>query len=479
MEKPSRAFLLVAMAIYLAVVGLLYPLYSPDYFSILQFDNHYQVLTRADLVVGRFASALAAYAASFVGLDPFETYPVYVAATALAVGLFLRRLYLRYLGLEPSLAMFSLFAFTFLFSGAMFDLLSFREVPHHALLVFAFACLYLVLEDMRDGWPRALLRVVVIVCLFASYQAAAVMLVVLAVLKAMFEVAGGMSAREVGKRLVGDAVIMLAGLCLYLVFKGAVERHAGIEMSRKFLDYRDSAAVMRRLDEHARAVLALFRTPGPVYQWSHVGAGLVIGLLGYAALAARAGRRGVLCIILAAALVLLLQDPLNLVVAEYWPVLRSSFYVALIPGLLVAFVYSSATAPIVRRSRDYVLAGMACLYAVAGSLILIDAYALRERDAALAQQIAAAVKADPVFADVKGARVTSNWGRMMRAHYPGITGLSFDFGAPLMAVSWSFEPYIKHETGIELKYLGAADCREDGEPALKLATRDGVLDVCF
>ncbi|MBB3006211.1 hypothetical protein [Cupriavidus alkaliphilus] len=476
MEKSGRAFLAVAIGVYLAVVCLLYPLYSPDYFAILGAPNRFLSLIGNELIVGRFVSGLGAYLASLVKLDPFETYPVYVAMTAPMVALFLRRLYLRYLGLEPSLALFSVFAFTFLFSGAMFDVLSFREVPHHALLVFVFGYLYLALEDMREGWPRALLQVAAVVCLFATYQAAAVMIVVLAVLKAMFEAAGGMSVRETGKRLVGDAIIVFAGLVLYMVVKGFVERHFGVEMVRKFLDYRDSAAVARRLDEHARALLALFQTPGEMYQWAHVGAGLVLGLLGYVALAVRAGRRGVLCIILAGCLVLLLQDPLNLVGVDYWPVLRSSFYVALVPGLLLAFVYGRATSALVQRTRGIGLAAVVALYAVAGTLLLTEAYELRERDAALARAIADSVKAD---LPVGSFRLTANWSRVQAANYAGVDGLRFEFGFPLMTVPWSVSPYLKHVTGVDLKYAGPAQCADVGAPRLSVTAGDGVLDVCF
>ncbi|RAS11268.1 hypothetical protein C7415_102392 [Cupriavidus alkaliphilus] len=476
MKNQGRSFLIAAMAIYLAVVGLLYPLYSADYFAILGSPNRWLSLIGNELAVARYTSALGAYLASLVNLDPFETYPVYVAMTAPMVALFLRRLYLRYLALEPSLALFAVFSFTFLFSGAMFDVLSFREVPHHALLVFVFGYLYLALDDMRSGLLRAALQALVIVCLFGTYQAAVVMVVVLAVMKAMFEVAGGMSAREVGKRLVGDAVVVLVGLCLSMVVKEAVESYSGVEMVRKFLDYRDSAAVMKRLNEHAGALVELFRTPGPVYQWAHVGAGLALGLLGYAALALRTGRRAALCLILAAGLVLLLQDPLNLVGADYWPVLRSSFYVALVPGLLIAFVYSKATAPLLQRWRAAGLAAFAGLYAVAGTLLLTEAYELRERDAALARAIATSIKSG---AEVESIRITSNWGRVLAANYAGVDGLRFEFGFPLMTVPWSVGPYLKQVTGVDLKYAGQVQCEDTGAPALRVSERNGVLDVCF
>lgn len=129
----------------------------------------------------------------------------------------------------------------------------------------------------------------------------------------------------------------------------------------------------------------------------------------------------------------------------------------------------------VKRLPVYALA---LLWSFASASTLLAMHKVREQDALLAREIAAATRA--TGEPVKAIRMPEDWTLMIRDYYPGRDQAPMDMGTPALYASWTAAPFIRHETGLILSYAGKSQCTESGStPRVQVAVKDGVADVCY
>jgi hypothetical protein len=482
--NERQSYFVLAVMIYLLIAFLLYPFVSIDYYALWQYPDRYGPLIRDYSVVGRYLSAGFVYMASLVQIDPMTSYPLFLGASAVVTALFLSRLYLQYYKFQPSWLLFGFLCTVFLFSGAMIDIISFREGPYHIILIFGLSYLFILTDEVKPALVKLALRAVIIAALFATYQAGAVMVVLLVIIKSIFDSIDRVPIKVILHDIMFDFFAVIAALLVYLSIKGMVEHFSAFKMSRPLLDYHDRNAVYERLREHLSALIQLFKTPGEQYKWSHIGIGLWFSCAGILICAiAKRGLRSIPAIILTTAMILLLQDPMNLLVSFYWPTLRSSFYVALVPGIVIPFLYLRIRNSTFQRSAVYVLVGLAAVYATAALVLLFDGYELRKRDYMLAREIAKEIRERPELRTAKKIRMSTDWHRIMTTYYVGVGALgalTHDMSTPLLAVRWSAIPFLRYATGLDLKDGGTPECLEIVEPPrLVLTVHNDEINVCF
>lgn len=481
LDRSLRAnYFLVAAFSFLAVAIAVHPIYSVDYFEIQFAPRRYEWIIGGDMRSGRYLSALGAYVCQVLGLDTSRDYPLFVGASAATAGLFLRRVYLDFLRLPASLWWFAFVCISFFFSGAMLDLLSFREVPHHTPAMFLAAYLFLAAADIRSTALRMAACAISVAVNFAIYQPAVVMLVVLVLLRAMFRVGGQDGAKDAIRDVAAMAVAFAIGTALYVGMKLGVEATTRFRIMRPMLDFRDAGSVKARAVEHAHMLLALFQTPSERYKWAHIGLGLLAAFVSYAwALRAVSWRQRAAGVGLCVAVIMLLQNPMNVLVAAYWPTPRSSFYWAIVPGLILAYVFANAVG---RREAigRYIGGVLMALYLGAATVLLTDGYELRRRDQVLAHDIVEAIRANPDLSTVTKIKLPGDWSSLLRAYYTGVDNLSFDAGAPALYASWTAIPFLYHTTGLQVTYAGKSECGPIGPvPRLRVTVQDGIANVCF
>lgn len=470
---PAAVFTLVLMAVH--------PWYSVDYFGIVLSDNRYENMIQADFASGRYLSGVVLRVCRQLGLDTVRDYPLFVVAACIAMALFLRRTYLDFLKLPASLYWYAFFCASFLFSGAMLDLLSFREVPHHTPLRFGAAYAFLAADGIRSRMLRLGIRALVVAATFAVYQPAVSMLMVLVVLRTMFTTTRGEPLAQVWRDLLWMGLAFAMGTAAYFGMKGGIDAH-GVRVSRPMLDLSDMAALHARVMEYGSAIGSLFATPSARYQWAHVGIGLGLALAAYFWRAWWTGRaRFAIALGLACALIVLLQNPMNFFMQIFWPTPRSSYYWALVPGLLLAYAFAGSPSGRWRAAGQYVMIALTALYASAAGVLLNDGYELRQRDFALAQLIASEVRKSPDLEGVTKIRMPANWWDLLYpTYYQGVNGLAFEYGTPVLAVSWAVGPYLQWAAGLRLQYDGASVCSlPSSAPQIKVSNIDGRVNVCF
>lgn len=480
-DTNRAAHFLVAALVFCAALAAVHPWYSVDYFGILLRGDRYEHMVEAEMLSARYMNAALLLAFQKLGLDTVRDYPVFVAAAAAATALFLRRVYLDFLRLPASLLWFTFCSASFLFGGAMLDLLSYREVPHHTPAMFAAAYPFVAADGIRSRLLRAAVRALSVLATFTVYQPAVTMLLVLVVLRAMFQTASGDSVREVWRDMVELGAGIAVGTVAYFAIKAGVDT-TRFRLSRQMLDFHNPAAVRTRVGEHARAILYLFATPSERYKWAHVGIGLIVALAAFLWRAAQA-ERGRLVVVsgLAVVLVLLLQNPMNFAMKDYWPTPRSSFYWAMVPGLLLAYAFAGASEGTRRHAAGtYALAGLSATYAAAAVVLVNDGTELRKRDYALARDIAREVRAMPALAGATQIKMPQDWGLLRPAYYRGVDGLAFDYGTPALYPSWTIGPFLEWATGLRLRYAGASVCSAPGTaPRIRVTNDAGIVSVCF
>lgn len=478
-DTSRAAYFFVAALVFSLALAAVHPWYSVDYFTFLFVDNRHMLLAKGEMASGRYLNAVVILICQKLGLDPMRDYPIFVVAGAAATALFLRRAYLDFLRLPASLLWFTFFCATFLFGGAMLDLLSYREVPHHTPAMFAAAYPFLAADGIRSRLLRIAVRALSVAATFAVYQPAVSMLLLLVMLRAMCRTSNGEPARQVVTELVEFAVGVAAGTIAYFAVKAGVDTTTRFRVSRQMMDFRDMAALRTRVTEHGKAILSLFATPSELYKWAHVGIGLILALTACLWRAAQA-RRLIAAAGLGVLVVVLMQNPMNFAMKDYWPSPRSSFYWAMVPGLLLAYAFAGAKPGRWRTAGTYVMAGLATIYASAAVVLLNDGYELRKRDYALAQAIASEVRAVPELAGATQIRMPKDWGMLQPAYYRGVDGLAFDYGTPALIPSWTVGPFLEWATGLHLSYAGASVCSTPTNiPRIRVSKVDGMVNVCF
>lgn len=464
MRAPSHnEYTLSASLAFVAVSIALYNIYSLDYYGVHFADDRFGMLVPAEITSGRYTNVAFLKLCQLLRLDLQDWYPLFVAATGLSAGLFLWELCQGYLRLNASIWTFSAAALAFFFSGPMLDLLSFREVIHHPLLVFLVGSAYLRWHEIQNFWVRIVVQGAAAILMFGIYQPAAVMLFSVAVLKALFDAEDDLS---VWREFLATCAMLLVSAALYMILKGMAERAFPFDVTRTVMDFHNVASVKARVVEHTRALWALYNPTGGVYQWSHVNLALLAAMVW---LASRV--RSLTKAFFIALMVGVSQSPINALMVDYWPSLRSSFYIGLIPPLVALYFMKHSA----RRLPVYALA---LLWAFASTSTLMAMHKVREQDARLAQEIAAAVRA--TGEPVRAVRMPIDWSLIIRDYYHGREQAPMDMGTPALFASWSVAPFIRHETGLILHYAGHSDCDAPGPlPRLRATVKDGVADICY
>ncbi|WP_349606605.1 hypothetical protein [Cupriavidus sp. DF5525] len=464
MKAPGRnEYILVAALAFVAVSTALYNTYSLDYFGVHFAGDRFGMLVLGEISSGRYTNVAFLRLFQWIRLDLQDWYPLFVAATGVSAGLFLWELCQRYLRLNAGIWAFGAAAAAFLFSGPMLDLLSFREVIHHPLLVFLVGYAYLRAHEIPNRWLRAITQGAAAILMFGTYQPAAVMLFVLAVLKAMLDAEDDL---PVWREFLTTCVMLLASAALYMVLKGGIERAFHLDVTRAMMDFHNGGSVKARVVAHTKALWALYNPAGTTYRWSHVNLALLAAM---AWLAWHA--RNLAGAFFVALMVGVSQSPMNALLVDYWPSLRSSFYIGLIPPVVALYFMKHSN----RRLPVYALA---LLWAFASASTLLAMHKVREQDALLAREIAAAVRG--TGEPVKAMRMPADWNLIIKDYYPGRDNAPMDMGAPALYAPWTAAPFLRHETGLVLSYAGRIECAAPGPaPRVRVTVEDGVANVCY
>lgn len=453
-------------------------------------DSPAETYAQISVQDGRYLLAAALRAFKAVGIDGLLDYAVFAALYALAFAWFCQAAvaYLtRDSGLRPEIARAWTVAFgTLLLTHGFFsDLIAWKiayPVMFLMLLPVA-ACLQLLVR--HPPTPRlflALAGLMLVANMMYQPGTTAILFLAFAWVLVTALSPGSRHGRDLRPYATHIGMVVAAYVAAgvgYVVLAHVIRATAGIDGARPFA-LSPLHLVPNHIYQYARQVIGVFDPTGSMGE-AHAEGPLALVALGLVvALVGLAFRRGRLVPVLAglAGLGLLLSNPQNLLVENYYPSGRSSFYVGFfLPVLLIAAHASGPSA----RSKNWIV-GLTVVV-LAFQLVWFvqqssERVELQRRDFAFAQRIVDTIDADPSTRNAVTVRLPL-------ALPPGIyRDLRPSVGrtTPSIFLSpWARGALLSHASGRRLAYVGESTCPSARTGPLEIVVRreGDTVDVCY
>jgi hypothetical protein len=396
-----------------------------------------------------------------IGIDTIRDFPLFAAGLVAAFVYFSRSLAVVF-GRHPSREGYAaLSALTLAVSPSFLEFLSYRlvaDILAIALVAMGFA---LRLAARPSSARRPILLAAAGLVMAYAYQPAIMAVLWLLAWKVIFE--SFLEPDRWAQSLwasTWQGLSILSGVCLALVLLGLAGEAFGVQAFGRAS--ATGATLAANLGQHLRWVGELFilpsgrylgRIPTPLYlAYSAIMATLaVIGVRRKAT--PLPGAASIL--ILLAAIVATLQNPENILTPLYWPSLRSSFYLSLLPPLCSAFAASAS---------QRLGAGMffvALVVMATSSLEASISWAeVQRRDTMLADEIARQIiRLDP-DGNVTQVRFPEKAWEGLDGYFGGIAKSTLNWSDSQFFARWSQAPFLEFATGMKLTAGPPSDCEE-------------------
>ena len=467
--------------------------HSGDDFAFLFVQEPNAQIGRVYSTSGRYVAALLFTALDVLRIDVMRDFPLAAVACAIGFGAFARAAvsYLWPSSRNPLLPVLG--AALYCFHGFQTDLNSFKLQYAVSALMYCLMAAYLWVMAGGSRRPRTLAAAFVLLLLLNfTYQPATMALAVLAVGRALVDVVRRADSVELRSRIrscashlaTTAALIFFAG-AIFVIASRVLSPLLGIPFAKTFAS-PSWPALTHNLSQHGRAILELLRPTSDGHQYGSMNGG--VGPAVWAVLVIMStwslldqGRRGAAVVggVLVAILLILAQNPQNILMATYWPSARSSFYVSFFTPILA--IAAAASAGHLARRRVLAVALTALVFEIgATSRLMIDKYEFMRRDLVLATDIATKIGADRRLADAKGIRFPRGW-RPYSGYYAGIPLIRFG-GGSLLGITWAQSALVHYAGGPSLPWTGESSCL-DAEPRtirpVSVRREGDDIEVCF
>ena len=453
-------------------------------------DSPAEIYAQISLQDGRYLLVAALRAFKAFDIDGLLDYAVFAALYAFAFAWFCQAAvaYLTHdAGLRPEIvrAWTVLFGALLLTHGFFSDLIAWKIAYPVMLLMLLPVAACLELLARRPLTPRLCLALTALMLLAnMAYQpgTTAVLFLAFAWVLVTALSPGSRQGGALRPYLVHVGMIVAAYVAAgagYVLLTRVVRVVEGIDSARPFA-LSPLHLVPNHVYHYVKQVIGVFDPTGYMGDVHAGGPLALVASVLVVALAWLGFKRGRLLPVLAGlgGLGLLLSNPQNLLMENYYPSGRSSFYVGFfLPALLLA-AHASAPSP---RSTDWMmrLTVVVLAFQVAWFVqVSSERVELQRRDFAFAQRIVNAIDADPSTRNVGNVRLPL-------ALPPGIyDGLRPNVGrtTPSIFLSpWARGALLSHASGQRFDYVGESTCPPSGAGPLEIVVRreGDTVDVCY
>jgi hypothetical protein len=439
------------------------------------------------LIDGRYLLFIVVRTASLIGLDIMRDYAIFALIYALSFATFVVAV-VDYLirDIEVSRAERAiiglLFAILLMTHGFQVDVIVWKNCFPFMLLIYFIMTIALgILKSKRRRlWHYPELAALFLALNFV-YQPATMALFWLALAWAVLTYTGAQEAdarkhlRLIGHVAAVAALVVVAGLGFI-----ALTRVTGVGGDRVF-NLAHGPVLLGNLKHHVKYVIGLVDPSGTICG-PYAGGPIVFlaAILLVIIFRAALGRSWVQSLFVSAllgAILICSQNLENILLGDYVPNGRNSFYTGLLFPLLWLAAWL-AVRPRMVRMLLLIAAVATALQTMIFAKIVAERSELQRRDFGLAKDIGDAIRNDPSLAGVTGISLPIF--QVPAGYYRALSRPFFDSGRSILEYAFAQVPLITFVTGVELERIGLASCRPSEKPGPLRIRRDGTnIVVCF